>query len=257
VALQTSGAISLNDIHVEVGGSSGSSVGINDTDVRDLTGVGSGGTSSFNSFYGKSAINTAGPTTISYSFWGFADLGGVCWGGYYNDYYDNFRLSDDQNAGMSVANAQTYYPYGKLGSAATNPLVTPSGHLVREIGKSQHFNAKGTTTIRFNFIISGHHSDSDSVFTSVRVNKGQGSDTTFTRASRTASAQTHAYTKNANISFFHMQDDATSRNTSDPITQWNWTTSSHDNEPTTTAGWKALLGWGDGSNGFVSNMEIL
>jgi len=256
VALQTSGAISLNDIHVEVGGSSGSSVGINDTDVRDLTGVGSGGTSSFNSFYGKSAINSAGPTTISYSYWGYASLGGHVWGGYYNDLYDNFRMSDINNNGMSTANSQTYFPWGKLGSAATNPLQTPSGYLVRGIGKEQTFNDKGTATVRFNFTISGHHSDSNSAFTSVRLNKGQGSDTTFTRASRTSTSQTHAFTKNADIGFFQT-NDTTSRNTSDPITLWSWTVSSHEGEPATSAAWKALLGWGDGSNGFVSNMEIL
>ena len=55
MALQTSGAISLNDIHVEAGGSSGTLVGINDSDVRGLTGASSGASSSFNSFYGKSS----------------------------------------------------------------------------------------------------------------------------------------------------------------------------------------------------------
>jgi len=55
VALQTSGAISLNDIHVEAGGSSGTLVGINDSDVRGLTGASSGASSSFSSFYGTSS----------------------------------------------------------------------------------------------------------------------------------------------------------------------------------------------------------
>mgnify|MGYP003624616018 CR=1 FL=1 len=55
MALQTSGAISLNDIHVEAGGSSGTLVGINDSDVRGLTGASSGASSSFSSFYGTSS----------------------------------------------------------------------------------------------------------------------------------------------------------------------------------------------------------
>ena len=37
MALQTSGAISLNDIHVEAGGSSGTTASLNDTDIRGLT----------------------------------------------------------------------------------------------------------------------------------------------------------------------------------------------------------------------------
>ena len=37
MALQTSGAISLNDIHVEAGGSSGTTCSMNDPDIRGLT----------------------------------------------------------------------------------------------------------------------------------------------------------------------------------------------------------------------------
>ena len=54
--LQTSGPISLNDIHQEVGGSSGTSVSLNDADVRGLIGVGSGGTNSMSAYYGASAV---------------------------------------------------------------------------------------------------------------------------------------------------------------------------------------------------------
>lgn len=55
MALQTSGAISLNDMHIEVGGSSGSQVSLNDTDIRDLIGKSSGAQSSFSEFYGAAA----------------------------------------------------------------------------------------------------------------------------------------------------------------------------------------------------------
>ena len=37
MALQTSGPISLNDIHVEAGGSSGTTCSMNDPDIRGLT----------------------------------------------------------------------------------------------------------------------------------------------------------------------------------------------------------------------------
>jgi hypothetical protein len=55
MALPTSGAISLNQMHVEAGGSSGSIVSINDSDVRSLIGKSSGATSSFSQFYGASS----------------------------------------------------------------------------------------------------------------------------------------------------------------------------------------------------------
>ena len=55
MALQTSGAISLNEIHIEAGGSSGTQVSINDSDVRALINKASGAQMSFNEWYGASA----------------------------------------------------------------------------------------------------------------------------------------------------------------------------------------------------------
>tara|TARA_B100001093_G_scaffold461265_1_gene475590 strand:+ start:511 stop:1167 length:657 start_codon:yes stop_codon:yes gene_type:complete len=55
MALPSSGAISLNEIHIEAGGSSGSQVSMNDADVRDIKEISSGAASSFNNFYGAKA----------------------------------------------------------------------------------------------------------------------------------------------------------------------------------------------------------
>ena len=55
MALQTSGSISLNDMHIEVGGTSGTTVSLNDSDIRALLGKASGAQSSFNEFYGASS----------------------------------------------------------------------------------------------------------------------------------------------------------------------------------------------------------
>jgi hypothetical protein len=55
MALQTSGAISLDQIHVEAGGTSGTQCSINDTDIRDLIGKTSATTMSFNEWYGADA----------------------------------------------------------------------------------------------------------------------------------------------------------------------------------------------------------
>ena len=53
--LQTSGAISLNDIHVEAGGTSGTQASINDADIRGLIGKTPGTMSSFSEWYGAVA----------------------------------------------------------------------------------------------------------------------------------------------------------------------------------------------------------
>ena len=62
MALQTSGQISLNDIHQEVGGSSASEVSVNDADVRGLIGKGSGASMSFSEWYGASSVSFWGST---------------------------------------------------------------------------------------------------------------------------------------------------------------------------------------------------
>ncbi len=56
MALHTSGAISLNDIHVEAGGTSGTTAAINDSDIRGLIGKASGATMSFSEWYGASSM---------------------------------------------------------------------------------------------------------------------------------------------------------------------------------------------------------
>ena len=58
MALQSSGAISLNDIHIEAGGSSGTQASLNDADIRGLISKASGAQMSFNEWYGASGVTT-------------------------------------------------------------------------------------------------------------------------------------------------------------------------------------------------------
>ena len=58
MALPTSGVITLNDIHVEAGGSSGSACNINDTDIRGMISKGSGAASNFGEWHGASSSFT-------------------------------------------------------------------------------------------------------------------------------------------------------------------------------------------------------
>lgn len=55
MALPCSGAISLNEMHIEAGGTTGTNCTINDADIRGLIGKGSGVTMSFSEWYCASA----------------------------------------------------------------------------------------------------------------------------------------------------------------------------------------------------------
>lgn len=66
MALQTSGAISLNDIHVEAGGTTGTSCTLNDSDIRGLIGKSSGAQMSFNEWYGASSSLDTQTVTVGY-----------------------------------------------------------------------------------------------------------------------------------------------------------------------------------------------
>jgi len=61
MGLQSSGAISLDDLHVEVGGTSGTTCSLNDADIRALIDVGSGAGQSIQQYYGQSS-ETSLPT---------------------------------------------------------------------------------------------------------------------------------------------------------------------------------------------------
>ena len=54
--LTSSGQISLNDLHVEAGGTSGTQASMNDTDIRGLVGATANSQMTFSSFYGASAV---------------------------------------------------------------------------------------------------------------------------------------------------------------------------------------------------------
>jgi len=67
VALQTSGAISLNDIHVEMGGTSGTTVSLGDSDIRAVAGSASGA-AAIGSCYGVTVVTvTQGTLSSQYS----------------------------------------------------------------------------------------------------------------------------------------------------------------------------------------------
>lgn len=117
MALQTSGQITLNDIHIEAGGGSGTQASINDSDIRGLIGKASGAQMAFSEWYGASA--SVWDTASAVADWG----GGRCgFGTSYSTYSTNastwyiaariqpstnswftteYRLLDNVNLGIS------------------------------------------------------------------------------------------------------------------------------------------------------------
>ena len=99
MALQTSGPISLNQIHIEAGGSSGSTASINDSDIRGLINKSSGATMSFNEWYGASNVlwtptMTSGiRTTKQAQFYGYGQSSYGSMTDYSVDFLSNSTLS--------------------------------------------------------------------------------------------------------------------------------------------------------------------
>ena len=67
MALQSSGSISLDDLHVEVGGTSGTTCSLNDADIRALISVGDSAGQNIQQYYGVSSETTlpTGGSTVN------------------------------------------------------------------------------------------------------------------------------------------------------------------------------------------------
>ena len=131
MALQSSGAISLNDIHVEAGGTSGTKASLNDSDIRGLINKSAGATMSFSEWYGASAVTS---------------------------------LTVTQGTSGSVRGYQ-----GGYGTTATYGSISPSNFTVNgaTLGAIYYTEAtiKGQTTRIFFVYLAGHRAKS--FFTSV------------------------------------------------------------------------------------------
>ena len=77
MALQTSGAISLNQIHTEVGGTSGTQASLNDSDIRVIAGVPSGAVDFADCYGATSVVVTQGTqSVVQAAYYGFSNNSG-------------------------------------------------------------------------------------------------------------------------------------------------------------------------------------
>ena len=142
MALPSSGTLSLNQIHVEAGGISGTSCSINDSDIRGLISKGSSASMSFSEWYGASAAPPYWEVTVTNALFG-RYLGGA----------STMRFN-----GFCVAN--TGLNGGSLGSNAASGSVnsySQSGYIagasLRALYVSHHSNTGGMT---LGMIVSGN-----------------------------------------------------------------------------------------------------
>lgn len=100
--LQSSGQISLDDLHVEVGGTSGTQVSMNDTDVRGLISRASGAQMAMNEWYGASAVTALASGT---------GTTGVYARGYYNPGYWGYQNATSTGS-LSLTNGSFAAAFG-------------------------------------------------------------------------------------------------------------------------------------------------
>jgi len=158
MALQTSGAISLNDIHVEAGGTSGTSVGINDSDVRDLTSVVSGASSAFSSFYGASSVWQTTITVGQASGNNPAILAGN----------SNANLMYGYTVGWAGSSYHIFGRYEAYQGSSTE-TTTPTNKQIRCLGFAQEIGFKSTFAKLIFSVTGDFRGNASSVFNSILV----------------------------------------------------------------------------------------
>tara|TARA_B100000780_G_scaffold27839_1_gene17628 strand:- start:1359 stop:2105 length:747 start_codon:yes stop_codon:yes gene_type:complete len=190
MALQTSGAISLNEIHIEAGGSSGTAVSINDADIRALIGKNDSAAMSFNEWYGASAVTSAvevqpaakyqlisGPRGYSYE----AFLHGF--GQTYNNTYDSTIGGYNSNVTSAV---KTDSAQGSIISSPDLSLWGPASGSFGTLRSITHFSRGATQAIDVVvMIVESTGSNSNAGFTNLVATRSGMTTLTLSRSSAT------------------------------------------------------------------------
>ena len=113
MALQTSGAISMNDINVELGNSGTATISLNDTEVRSLLGVASGAISLNDAYGASSTLIGNGPYAV-----------GTRWASSYQELEYQSPGQGYMLTGFGCADLQTAHFYQRLYiTTANSPIV--------------------------------------------------------------------------------------------------------------------------------------
>ena len=161
--LPASGAISLNQIHVEAGGTSGTQASLNDSDIRGLISKASGASMSFSEWYGASAGTS-------------------------------FTITEGSSTGSGYSN----YGYSTARNFGSISPTTLGGAPVRDV-YSNSITVKGSTSFDLYIIASGNQSTS--WFSSVSIAGTAHAQSTFTRSYNSSTNRT-TFTKSLSAHVF-------------------------------------------------------
>lgn len=190
MALPTSGAISLGQMHTEVGSSATATAALNDADIRALIGKGSGAAMSFNEWYGASAVTSSiqiqpaakyqtisGPRGYSYE----AILHGF--GQTYNNTYDSTIGSYNSNVTSAV---KTDSAQGSIISSPDLSKWGPSSGAIGTLRSITHFSRGATQAIDVVvMIVESTGSNSNAGFTNLVATRSGMTTLTLARSSAT------------------------------------------------------------------------
>lgn len=151
MALQTSGQIRLNEIHVEAGGTSGTQTSMNAADNRGLIGAASGSQMKMTDWYGAS--NTfweqpywalAGGTPTDGSFWLRSLAGPYDW--WDDDYYSSTKTIDLGISSNSFTNTAISIATGFGDQSGNTFTITGNLQLPTFTRPTQYLIVRGYTT---------------------------------------------------------------------------------------------------------------
>ena len=158
MATPASGAISLNEMHVEAGGSSGTTCSINDADIRLIADKSSGATASWNDYYSRAAdwsfTMTVADTTTSSSD-GYVTTT-IRYRGYHTT--TTFQGSDQPNGN------------GGLGSINDNQDADYLANAVIDVLYTRGENGQSTNAVRIQIGDNGTITNNDTAYKSVVIN---------------------------------------------------------------------------------------
>lgn len=147
--LQSSGQISLNDLHLEAGGASGTECSMNDSDIRALIGKSSGVQMSFSEWYGASAaVNialTISSNTNNYNI--FSNRGGT-----YSAGKSNITLTVNSGVTVGSTSTGTYALDTGTGWASGDTITIVNNGLV--IGKGGNGGTGGSGSVTSSAVFS-------------------------------------------------------------------------------------------------------
>jgi len=175
--LTGSGAISLNEMHVEAGGSSGTECSLNDSDIRGLISKSAGASMAFNEWYNAASsvadfatTMTVGHTNVSTTV-GYSTFGSACKG--FNTTSSSqpmFGTSTNSHGSLSSTSNANYFGGNTIHGISMLGSTTPTA---------------ATTGTIYLYVATLNISNSDTSFKEVVIN-----GTTYARSSATYSSST-------------------------------------------------------------------